>query len=511
VKDASSNVDIRAHWWLPSLSAMIWIMLFLGFTLTNARITLIGTDSDPGWHRVLGNWMIQHHAVVREYSLLHTIHGPLLTKEWLSEVLFAIAGDALGWNGVILIAATLIATCFWLLHRELLAEGTDAVLATILVLVAVFACSIHWIARPFLFTHLLTLVFAWQLRWFQQGRVSARQLLVLLPSLMVLWVNLHGAFMTGLILIGMYAFGSTISGWRRPVDGHKPRILWTLLLLCFLALLANPNGWTLSAHLLDFLQSRELSTLTTENASLNFHNSSLSGFSFLLLLLSLGLLIIRPKVNSIDVLLVGGWGYFALLYGRNVSIFALIVTPLLAQWVREFLQANHDSRWFQRYNKWTMRITATNQTTGGTTIIAIIVCVLLLMAKPWIVGGAPLLATDFSPNRYPTAAVNYLRAHPDAVRGEMFNALLWGGYIEFYLPERKPFIDSRNDFYGIDLLHDFEVPDGPKAGWETVFAKYHVGWTILPVQHPLNRILELSPDWIPVFSNQQALVFTRVS
>jgi hypothetical protein len=44
-----------------------------------------------------------------------------------------------------------------------------------------------------------------------------------------------------------------------------------------------------------------------------------------------------------------------------------------------------------------------------------------------------------------------------------------------------------------------------------VFAKYNVGWTILPLQHPLNRILELSPHWTRVLSNKQALVFSRVS
>jgi hypothetical protein len=118
--------------------------------------------------------------------------------------------------------------------------------------------------------------------------------------------------------------------------------------------------------------------------------------------------------------------------------------------------------------------------------------------------------TDFPPDRYPTAVVDYLRTHPDAVHGEMFNYFLWGGYLEFALPNRKPFIDSRNDSYGIGLVREFRTANEPKPGWEAVFAKYNVGWTILPVQHPLNRILELSPHWTRVFSNQQALVFARV-
>ena len=148
---------------------------------------------------------------------------------------------------------------------------------------------------------------------------------------------------------------------------------------------------------------------------------------------------------------------------------------------------------------------------GDAAIIAVAGCVLLVMAKPGIIGGAPLVATDFPPSRYPTVAVDYLHAHPEAVHGEMFNTFLWGGYLEFALPDRKPFIDSRNVLYGLNLVGDFRTADVPEPGWVAVFAKYNIGWTILPVQHSLNRILELSPDWIQVFSNQQALVFSRAS
>ena len=36
----------------------------------------------------------------------------------------------------------------WLLHHELLSEGSDLVLSTILVLLAALTCSVHWLARP---------------------------------------------------------------------------------------------------------------------------------------------------------------------------------------------------------------------------------------------------------------------------------------------------------------------------------------------------------------------------
>ena len=261
MKDASPHADTRARGWLPSLSAMIWITLFLGLCLSNARIVLISADSDPALHRRLGEWMIQHHAIVREDNLLHTHHGPFVSMEWLSDVLFAAAGRAGGWNGIVLIAAATIATCFWLLHRQLLADGCDAMLATILVLVAMLACSMHWLARPLVFTHVLTVVFAGQLRSFQQGRVPARQLFLLLPPLMVLWVNLHGGFVLGLVLLAMHAVGSALSALRQSATRDKWWVLTILFLACSVTSLVNPNGWNLHTHILGFLRSPELATV----------------------------------------------------------------------------------------------------------------------------------------------------------------------------------------------------------------------------------------------------------
>jgi hypothetical protein len=503
VNRASPNLEVRDRWWLPSSSAIIWIALFLGLGLTDARVVALSGDSDPALHRRLGEWMIQHHVIIHEDDLLHTYHGSSMAKEWLSEVLFAAAGRLFGWNGFVLLAATLIATCFWLLHRQLLAEGCDVIVATGLALVAMLACSMHWLARPFLFTHVLTVVFAGQLRWFHRGRVSARRLFILLPPLMILWVNLHGAFITGLVLIAMHALGSAIDAWRKTTPQHKSKVFVGLLLVCGVASLVNPSGWKLHAHIVSFMRSRELSTLTSEFSSPDFHTVGMHGFLLLLFLLAATLLIVRPKLDTTDVLLVGGWGYFALLSARNVPIFALVTTPLLAQWITEFVEANRDAHWSRLYRGYSVRLTTIDRTAGNAAMIAVAVCTLLVMSKS--------IRTDFPPSRYPTVAVDYLHAYPDAVHGEMFNTFLWGGYLEFALPERRPFIDSRNVLYGMNLVEDFRTADVPKPGWAAVFAKYNVGWTILPVQHPLNRILELSPDWIRVFSNQQALVFTRAS
>lgn len=139
------------------------------------------------------------------------------------------------------------------------------------------------------------------------------------------------------------------------------------------------------------------------------------------------------------------------------------------------MQANPDSWWGPLYRELTARVSAIRQTVDS------------------------------------AAVIDYLRTHPDAVRGETLDYFLGGGDLEFSLSEREPLIDSRNDSCGVGFGRAVHAANEPKAGWETVFAKHDVGWTILSMQHPLNRIVELNPCWIRAFSNQQAPVFPRVS
>jgi hypothetical protein len=236
----------------------------------------------------------------------------------------------------------------------------------------------------------------------------------------------------------------------------------------------------------------------------------MNGFLLLLLLLAVSLIVMRPRMTATDVLVVGGWGCFALFSARNVPIFALVVTPILAQWFADFTWAGQDSPWLRQYRERTATAPTAAHRTDAAVILMAIIIALLIAAKPALAGGPAIVVTDYPPDRYPVDALDYVSTRPDAVHGEMFNYFLWGGYIEFALPQRKPFIDSRNYSYGIDLFHEFRTADEAKPGWEAVFAKYHVGWTILPVQHPLNQILELSPQWTLVFSNHLTLVYSRV-
>ena len=495
--------------WLPTVGCALWLAFFLALTLSDWRLVLVSADGDPCLHWRTGNWMIEHRAVIHADQFSHTRLGaPLVSKEWLSEVLFAAAGNALGWNGVVLLSAALIATTLWLLFRQLLAEDNDLLLSTALVLAAAFACSLHWLARPHLVTHLLATVFAWRLRAFYLGRESAQRLVVTLVPLMALWANLHGAFATGFVLIGVYCLGAAFERNR-----SNARTLVLLAVACLLASLLNPNGWKLHAQILNFLHTPELSSLANEFRSPNFHSGSTHGFLIELLILGAMLLIARPRLRATEILLIAAWGYLALHSVRNVPIFALVITPVLAAYLDKFLREPHEGAWSHLYRKVSADITGLNHAARGHVPVAIVVAALIVViGKPGWLGISPVLSTELLPDRFPVAAVKSFltKRHTNLVlHGEMFNDYGWGGYLMLTLPERRVFIDGRNDFYGRDLVEEFNAVDEVKPQWEQVLAKYNVGWTLLPPKHPLNSLLTLQAGWKRVYTDDVAVIYSR--
>jgi len=505
------------RWSLPKLGAAIWLAFFAGLTLTNWREVMVSADGDPSLHWRIGDWMIKHGRVLRAEQFSHTrLDAPLISKEWLSEVLFAAAGNAFGWAGAVALAAGFIATTLWLLHRRLRGEGCELLLATALVLVAARAGTSHWAARPHVVTHLLTVVFAWQLARFERGELPVRTLFAWLPALMLLWTNLHGAFFTGFVILGLYWLATLFElarDWRgerrAPLD--RLRALTLLGLACAAASLVNPNGWQLHAQVIEFLRTPLLAGFTNEFRSPDFHSGAAGGLVLVLALVGWLLLVVRPKLRASEFLLLGAWGYFALYSVRNIPIFGLVAVPAIAPHLQAWLQSREPSRWLALYHRLSERLTRLDERVGGRAFLgAGIALVAMLTLVPAALGWSFGVPTRILPDRFPVAATHWLQQHPKSVKGEMFNDYGWGGYLMLCLPERKVFVDGRNDFYGPGLIGEFALANRAQPGWDNVLAKYDVGWTILPVKHPLNSILALLPQqWQEVYRDDVALIYSR--
>jgi len=477
------------HWWMPSLRVAVWLVFFVALACSPWRAQLVSRDGDAALHWKLGAWMLEHREVIRVDSFSHTHpQKAVISKEWLSELFWGAAGEALGWNGLVLLAALLIATTLFLLQRQLEAEGSDALTATMLTLLAAWTCSMHWLARPHLATHLLVVVFNWQLRAFQQGRLSGRALFAWLVPLMALWANVHGAFPIGLTLIGLYLLGNI---GKRPEQVRNMKLLAGLLAACAAATLLNPNGWKLHGIILHYLRHSQFVGGVNEFLSPNFHASNTWGFAAQWLLLAVILLGIRSRWERVDLVLVAAWGYFALHSVRNLPIFALVATPIVAEHLRHRLPLV-----WQRVAADISRI---NLVADGT---------IWMLASLGVVAAFQPCTKPMT-EVFPVRAVQFLKQHPESVRGRMFNPDHWGSYLLLEMPEHPVFMDSRHEFYGMKLVRDYLQVMRGDPGWLETLKRYQVNWTLMPARHPLNQLLSLRGDWRRVYADQNAVIFVQ--
>lgn len=453
---------------------------------------------------------------IRTDPFSHTRAGELyVSKDWLSEVVMAIAGQAGGWTGIALVAAAILAGIYSGLWRAMVRGGAHAVWSALVVLVAMWAGTVHWIARPHLATHLLTAVVAWQLYQFHLDRLTGRRLAMWLVPVAVLWPNLHGGFLNLFMLLVIYGVALGIEWWRDPAQRARQVGRWRWLagitVLCAAVTLLNPYGWHLHTHIVEFLRTSEVVVFTREWHSPNFHSAGMHGPLVMAALLVMMLVVMHPRFSLAEHLLIVLWSYFALYAVRNVPVWALIVAPILAEHGSRWLREQQAAGRLPRLRRLGEMITTAEQRGHGLGWAMFVFLAISWMAIAGPAAARARLQTALLPDRYPVTAVEFLRNHPGTVEGPMFNSYAWGGFLIRELPDHAVFVDGRNDFYGAALLQDYRLVNRAQPGWAEVLARYRVRWTILPQEHALNALLELDARWEEVYRDATTRIYRMAS
>ena len=163
-----------------------------------------------------GEWILAHGPVPRQNIFSFTRPDQIwYAWEWLSDVLMGWLHQVGGMQAVLLGAIAVICLTFALLYRLVLRKCGSSLIAFVLTGIAAVGSSIHWLARPHLFTMLFLVIFYSIL---EDGRM---RLLFILLAAAVIWTNLHGGFLSGILLICAYAGGESN---RRSGGAAKVRI-----------------------------------------------------------------------------------------------------------------------------------------------------------------------------------------------------------------------------------------------------------------------------------------------
>jgi hypothetical protein len=415
----------------------------------------------------------------------------------------------------------MIAATFALLLYFANDRGANLLVTLCLLVLALGASAVHFLARPHVVSWLLILV------WFQlldsvlMARAPGRQL-YWLPFIMMLWVNVHGAFLVGFALLAAYAVGFAIAYFCEP---QKPtgtvaalRRIGLLTLLCVLASLVNPYGYKLHVHVARYLGDRFLMNSISEFRSPNFHGAAQGCFALLILITIVAVAIARRRAHPVHILVLLFAIYSGLFATRNLPVSSLLMVLLVAPMLSETIagagegNAARGVKWIcARIDGFGSRIRNLDaQLNWHVWLVAAFVLGLWACSHRGRVGSEQVMNAYFDPKKFPVEAVDDM-AHR-GVTEPIYSLDSWGGYLIYRrYPEQKVFIDDRHDFYGDAFIKDYIKITQAQPGWDKVLDHLHANLVLIPVDSSLANVMRLSAEWKSAREDQTAVLFQRIN
>jgi hypothetical protein len=507
-------------------------------------------DPDIGWHIRTGEQILATHSLPRTDPFSSTMQSqPWFAWEWLYDILLGILHQACGLNGVVWLCALLAAAIFALLLSQLLQRGTGLLLAAVLMLLAEAASTIHLYARPHIVSWLFLLLW-WVVldRWESwDGREHGnlpRWIPWFFPASMLLWVNLHGGWLFGMALLGIYTLAAFVESVRAHDAlaairaAHRARAMAAAWLASAVATLVNPFGWRLHAHIYRYLGDRYLMNRIDEFRSPDFHGWAQRCFAVILVLvliafadnrLSGSRLSNNPLSNNrgklrLSHLLVVLLAVYAGFYStRNLPVssmlLVLVAGPIL--WENFASLADKPGAW-QWVRTGTARISKFSDRMGGQEmqlrghlwpVLSVAFALAICLQGGWL-GSRQLIHAQFDPQKVPVAAVTFLQKEFQGKQPNtepVFSTDAWGGYLIYRMyPERRAVVDDRHDLYGSGRIRQYLILTQAEPGWQSVLEKWKIRTALLPADSTLANLLrELPQDWLVAYEDKVAVVFER--
>src|SRR6266849_4443122 len=504
----------------PSLSDLAFLIPIVVLFWCTTGVGWLLTDSDTGWHIRAGEWMLNNGRVPTTDVFSFTMAGkPWFAWEWLSDVFMATVHQSGGLAGIVLASLLILGATSVCVYKSTVAESRQRLIALALTSLAMAASTIHWLARPHLVTPLMAAMFCWVLN--QVERDSKPRLLLALPPLTILWVNLHGGFFVGIVLLISYGIGAAAGDLVCGIGRNawiRGRQYFVTAGACAIASLLNPYGYRLHVHVARYLGASFHLQHVSEFQSIDFHSFTAAYFETMLVLAISAAVWHLGSGRLLDVTLLLSWSHLALFSARNIPIFAVVTAPSIGLAMREWLERAGSiwpTQWmgkvvgdFEELAIGFRTIANSDQRRRWHLVPCVALLVLaLLLSHP---GRTKMLRAEFDRSRFPVDAAGILPQLGRAPAIRLYSSWQWGGYLIYRTwPSITVFNDGRTDFYGPAFVKEglraWEVaPD-----WNNILARYGVNAVLLPTDSALASVLRERRDWRPVYQDQVAVLFEK--
>ncbi len=527
----SSGSSRLRRWPAALLGALTlpWLMAAIAFVIVFCSPGF--TDPDFYWHLKTGELIAQTGSIPLTDPYSFTYFGqPWVAHEWLTELIFHGIERTGGFNALRWLPALAAAANFMLLYaiaRRLTGKESSAALATLLFFIPMLP---SFTLRPQIFTYLCFSFFMLALVDFKYLRST--RLLWWLPALMLLWVNLHGAYMLGFALLGAFIVTEAGNHWLFPV--RQSRSAQRLGMLCgvtavaILASLLNPQGARMLLYPFETVAMEASRGLIAEWHSPDFHEllprvSLLGMFAYVL-----AAIYARRKPDLTEVVLPLLLIVAGLSAWRHLPLMSIVLLTFFCAMLRQLRPSELLLRHWTTLRQaglrrvFAFRRAASNQTEARrrpvragqpvTRAQAGAIHWLLLVAVV-IAGASGALRTEHAGHTskfVARGAADYVLTH--GLSGRLLNDYDLGGYLIYRLwPTHKVYIDGRADLYGDDFLKAYFRLDKGHEGWEKTIDEQAIDIVIYARAAALPQLLLASGRFTQVYADAHHLVLVRAA
>ncbi len=429
-------------------------------------------DLDFWWHLKTGQIILEQRAFQHTEIYSFTAAGrEYIDHEWLFQVIQYLIFKASGPAGIILFKCFLIVGIYLLLARFLLRNQSSSAVALAVLLLSIAGGRTRFIERPELFSILFLI--ATYLGIDDYLRTGNERKLWAIPFLFLLWSNLHAAVILGLLLQSAFLAGVWLesalkkTGYPAHYDIQKRRLVPLILLFVISILVTgiNPYGYRVLA--VPFELTAIIDSGLLHNQEWQQPAPTQLPFFYLCLALTFGLTAVSfRRLHFTNLLWAAFLGYISMKYVRNVGLFCVFMPVLIAPYLGIVSE---------RLLRYSFVVTSA----------ALVFLLYLFFNSPYQFGIGEA-------SYFPDRIVRFTKAKN--LNGNMINSYGFGGYLIWRLyPERKIFIDGRNEVY-LPLIKKLIASRADSRSWKKLLSEYQIEYALLNYVDDLERLTILDQN-----------------
>lgn len=486
---------------MPRLEYVLFAALF--WTIASSGPKILNIDGDLPRHLLLGQLIRETRSVpTTDTFSFRTAGVASIPHEWLSQVILSLSNDLLGLDGVVLLTALLVTIVWAIIFYQANRRSNSLFVSLFITALGIAVSLIHVLPRPHLFTYLFTALWILSLERITNDK---GQRWWILPLLMLFWVNLHGMFVLGIIIWGIYLVGSVLespsrSWWNDP----RSRSLLLGGLSSILATFLSPSGLHIWAAITELGSNAYITSRIPEYQSANFHMPETWPFILLLALTILGFGRSVTKARWTDILLAAAFAAIALYTSRMLPLFAIVIAPITAKTLAEVVRQEFSK---SRFITTERNFSALNTTSNGAIWLPVLFMVVTVAFRSGSALDPANKGNNFDPQFFPVQAVSWLNSHPQ--EGHMFNEFDWGGYLLLELhPRQQIFMDGHTHIYGEALTREYETIIAQREAWQDLFTIYDIQWIIVRKSSAIVDSLKVM-NWTTLYQDDTAIIMHR--